>query len=353
MIKQFIAYDSGKTVNQGQVFYWSAVKALQKALPQEFNKADLAASMQYVLEEVGGEYIRHWVAQSGCGDLAFAGGFFANVKFNQVVHQLDNVNSIFIHPGMGDEGLAVGAALGYMATHAPIPEPPIKLTDVYFGPGYNNTEIEQAIGQAGVQGEYCDNIERRVAELLAAGYVVARFHGRMEYGPRALGNRTILYQPTDSSVNNWLNQRLKRTEFMPFAPVTLAEYADRCYKNLDGARYPAKFMTITFECTDWMQQNCPAVVHIDGTARPQLIDESTNPSYYKILQEYHAITGLPCLINTSFNMHEEPIVCTPEDAVRGFLNGNLDYLAAGNYLLRHPQIENFQRSSESEVFPVV
>ncbi len=353
LLKQFIAYDTGKTVNRGQVFYWSAVKALQKALPNNFKPEDLAASMQSVLEDIGSTYIRHWVQQTGCGDLAVAGGVFANVKFNQAVHELDNVNSIFVHPGMGDEGLAVGAALAYNATNGTIPQPPLRLTDVYLGPSYDDAEIAQAIAQASVQAEKCDNVERRVAELLAEGNVVARFNGRMEYGPRALGNRTILYQPTDPSVNSWLNHRLNRTEFMPFAPVTLAEYADQCYKQLDGARHSAQFMTITFQCTDWMQQHCPAVVHVDGTARPQLINESDNPSYYQILKEYYTITGLPCLINTSFNLHEEPIVCTPEDAVRGFLNGNLDYLAAGNYLIKHPQIDRFQRSVEREIVPVV
>jgi carbamoyltransferase len=163
----------------------------------------------------------------------------------------------------------------------------------------------------------------------------------MEYGPRALGNRSILYQPTDSTVNDWLNKRLKRTEFMPFAPVTLDEFADQCYKNLDGARYAAKFMTITFGCTPWMKQRCPAVVHVDGTARPQLINQRTNPSYYRILQEYHKLTGLPSLINTSFNLHEEPIVCSPEDAIRAFRDGHLDYLAMGNYLLKHTDRVSF------------
>ena len=158
----------------------------------------------------------------------------------------------------------------------------------------------------------------------------------MEYGPRALGNRSILYQATDPSVNDWLNKRLKRTEFMPFAPVTLAEFADQCYENLDGAKYAAKFMTITFNCSDWMKQHCPAVVHVDGTARPQLVDGDTNPSYVRILQEYHKLTGLPCVINTSFNMHEEPIVCSPADALRAFLEGGLDFLVMGSYLLEHP-----------------
>ena len=355
LLKTFTAFDRGQTVNRGGVFYWSAVKALQKALPDDFKKEDLAASMQQVLETEGSAYIRHWVNKSGCGNVAVAGGVFANVKFNQAVHELDNVTSLFVHPGMGDEGLAVGAALAYNATQGSPKS--YKIPDVYLGPSYSDAEIERAIDQSvkrekALRFERCDNIERWVAELLSKGHVVARFDGRMEYGPRALGDRTILYQPTDPSVNTWLNQRLNRTEFMPFAPVTLEDYADQCYHNLDGARHTAQFMTITFNCTDWMQQHCPAVVHVDGTARPQIIAEPINPSYYRILKEYHAITGLPCLINTSFNLHEEPIVCTPEDALRGFLKGKLDYLAAGNFLLRHPQIDSFQRSEEKAIASV-
>ncbi|MCJ7813611.1 carbamoyltransferase, partial [bacterium] len=132
--------------------------------------------------------------------------------------------------------------------------------------------------------------------------------------------------------NDWLNKKLGRTEFMPFAPLTLMEHAEECYQNLKGAEYPAKFMTITFNCTDYMKKVSPATVHVDGTARPQLIDEMTNTSYYKILKEYHRLTGLPSIINTSFNMHEEPIVCTPEDAIRAFRMGHLDYLAIGHFL---------------------
>jgi carbamoyltransferase len=144
-----------------------------------------------------------------------------------------------------------------------------------------------------------------------------------------------LYQTTDKTVNDWLNKRLKRTEFMPFAPVTLKEYAQQCYKNVSGAESPAHFMTVTFDCTDWMKERCPAVVHVDGTARPQIIDRESNPSYYRILDEYRKITGLPSIINTSFNMHEEPIVCSPCDAIRAFKESKLDYLALGNYLVRN------------------
>jgi carbamoyltransferase len=332
ILKRFITYDNGSTINQGQVFYWAAVKALEKALPPSYKREDLASSMQQILEEIGCVYIQHWVEKTGCGDLALAGGVFANVKFNQHIHELPNVHSVFIHPGMGDEGLAVGAAFASGARPG-IASKSTRLSDVYFGPRYGERDIESAIVKAGLHAVYVHDIERKIAELLAQGHAVARFDGRMEYGPRALGNRSILYQATDPSVNDWLNRRLKRTEFMPFAPVTLEEFADHCYENLDGARDPAKFMTITFDCTNWMKKHCPAVVHVDGTARPQLIDRWTNPSYYRILDEYRQLTGLPSVINTSFNMHEEPIVCSPDDAIRAFTDGHLAYLAMGNYLL--------------------
>ena len=336
LLKRFMCYENGSTVNKGQVFYWAAVKAIEKALPRSFKREDLAASMQQLLEEIGCSYVQHWIKKSGCSNLALAGGVFANVKLNQRIHEMEDVQSVFVHPGMGDEGLATGAcfALGMALSKSNGNKfTSAKLADVYFGPSFSDAEIGRAIAKEGLSAEYVGDIECEIAKLLARGYVVARFAGRMEYGPRALGNRSILYQATDPTVNDWLNKRLKRTEFMPFAPVTLAEFADQCYEDLAGARYSAQFMTITFRCTDWMRKNCPAVVHVDGTARPQIIDQQTNPSYYRILDEYRKLTGLPSLINTSFNMHEEPIVCSPSDALRGFTDGGLDYLAIGNYLI--------------------
>ena len=249
---------------------------------------------------------------------------------------MKSVRSLFVHPGMGDEGLALGAAFALASARSETTISPGKLSDVYFGPEYGEGETQAAIAQEGLEAGYVPDIEKKVAELISQGQVVARFAGRMEYGPRALGNRSILYGATDPKVNDWLNQRLKRSEFMPFAPVTLEQYADQCYENLEGARYASKFMTVTFDCTAWMKERCPAVVHVDGTARPQLINRETNPSYYRIVDEYRKITGLPSVINTSFNMHEEPIVCSPRDAIRGFLDGGLDYLAIGNFLLKNP-----------------
>ena len=154
----------------------------------------------------------------------------------------------------------------------------------------------------------------------------------MEYGPRALGNRSILYDPTDNSINDWLNKRLHRTETMPFAPSVLDTGAPLYYENYSKGDYPAKFMTITFSCTKDVQK-AKAVVHLDNTTRPQVVSEYQNPRYYKILQLYKKATGLSLFVNTSFNIHEEPIVCSPEDAIRSFKLNSVDVLVMGNWAI--------------------
>ena len=182
--------------------------------------------------------------------------------------------------------------------------------------------------------EKTKNIDKEAARILAEGKVLARFHGRLEYGPRSLGNRSILYQTTDKTVNDWLNKKLKRTEFMPFAPATMEEYFNECYQTEGKDINTYNFMTITTDCTDKMKSISPAVVHIDGTARPQMVSKNNNPGLYKILYYYNKLTHIPSLINTSFNPHEEPIVCTPNDALKAFIDCKLEYLIIGPYLVK-------------------
>jgi carbamoyltransferase len=298
-----------------------------------FPKIDVAAAYQRALEIIAAGYIQHYVRQMGLSNVVMAGGVVANVKMNQRVFEIPGVKRIFIYPNMGDGGCGTGAAL--LACQEKIRGPEAYKT-VYFGPDYSDREIEEELRAADLAFEHVTPVEPLIAKLIHEGHVVGRFEGRMEYGPRALGNRSILYRATEPEVNQWLNQRLGRTEFMPFAPVTLYEHRHDCYNNIDGAEYAAQFMTITFDCTELMKRQSPAAVHVDGTARPQLIREECNPSYYRILKEYHQLSGIPTVINTSFNMHEEPIVNSPADAIRAFLHGNLDFLAIGNFLVRHP-----------------
>jgi carbamoyltransferase len=301
-----------------------------------YHREDIAAAAQGLLEECTVAFVRSFVEETGLKDVVLAGGIFANVKVNQRVAEIEGVKSVFIHPNMGDGGTTTGATFLVWADHlekqGKIFEPHI-IEDVYYGPGYDDTRIEKAIGGFKFQYRRSDRIEEETAELVARKKVVGRFNGRMEYGPRALGNRSILADPTDKGINDWLNDRLRRTEFMPFAPSTLYEAAPRLYKNYSTGEYPSYFMTITFDVFPEWVKKASAVCHVDGTARPQVVKESANPSYYKILKEYEKRTGLPLLVNTSFNMHEEPIVCTPEDALRSLEKGCVDVLSIGSFLV--------------------
>ena len=155
----------------------------------------------------------------------------------------------------------------------------------------------------------------------------------MEFGPRALGNRSILCSAKDPAINNTLNKKLGRTEFMPFAPIILDKFA-KDYLNINNELDNYKYMTITCNCKPLMISKAPASVHVDKTARPQIVSQKENRRLYKILSEYYKLSGVPVLINTSFNMHEEPIVFTPEDAIRAFLDGNLDYLIINNFVIQ-------------------
>ncbi|HIG11573.1 MAG: carbamoyltransferase C-terminal domain-containing protein [bacterium] len=298
-----------------------------------FPMIDVAAAWQWVLEEVATGLIGHWAQILGCSKVVLSGGVTANVKMNQRIHELDCVDEIYIYPNMGDGGCASGIAM-QASWPGGVKEP---LPSAYLGPEFSDDEIKAALDKAGLAAERPANLAAEVASRIHGGEVVARFAGRMEYGPRALGNRSILYHGREPEVNQWLNQRLGRTEFMPFAPVTLWEKRHDCYRGLQGAEHTAQFMTITFDCTETMIASCPAAVHVDGTARPQLIRREMNPGYYDILSEYEKLSGLPSLINTSFNMHEEPIVCTPDDAIRAFLDGRLDGLAIGGFYVQQPR----------------
>ncbi len=300
-----------------------------KKLLQAYERETIAAVFQRLLEEELEAVVRPYAEQTGLKHLALCGGVFANVKLNASLFRGLGMTQVYVFPHMGDGGLAVGAGLEFLQTR---PQP---FDTVYWGPEYTIAELEAALLAAKSEGlsfRREEQIEIAVAEFLAQNKVVARFNGRMEFGPRALGNRSILYSATDREANTWLNQRLRRTEFMPFAPVVMADKAHRLFRDIDGTEHACKFMTIILTCTDWTKERCPAVVHVDGTARPQFVTKTANPSLYRILMHYECLTGIPLLINTSFNMHEEPIVCTPVDAVRAFLAARLDYLAMGPFL---------------------
>ncbi len=265
-------------------------------------------------------------------NILLSGGVFANVKLNQKIKNLSKTKDIFIFPHMGDGGLCVGAA--YLAYVKKKHQRPQQIQSVFWGNSINNNEIIRHLKNYKFEYKHYKNISKKVAQILSKGEIVVRVFGRMEFGPRALGNRSILCNCDNKNINNYLNKKLNRTEFMPFAPITLEENAKDLYIGIKKAEKALRFMTITLNCTKKMKDNYPAAIHVDGTARPQIVYKNENKDLYKLLSYYKKFTGKSTLINTSFNMHEEPIVCSPNDAIRGFLDGRLDYLILKNFLIK-------------------
>jgi carbamoyltransferase len=303
--------------------YKKPLKRLVQGRPRE----EVAYAFQFLLEREMVRLTRRHTEGKRV-HLTLAGGVFANVKLNRAMSQELAPESVFIFPNMGDGGLCVGAAL---TIAAPNPAP---VSNMYLGAEFTEPEILQSLGKSPtLRFEKPQDMARMVAAELAKHRIVARFDGRMEFGPRALGNRSILYQCGDRSVNDWLNHQLRRTEFMPFAPICLWEDADEYFEIREGERRACEFMTLVVMCTEKMKQTCPAAVHVDGTARPQLVRREINPGMYGILAAYKELTGISCLINTSFNMHEEPIVRSPHDAISAFRQSKIDLLILGPYLV--------------------
>lgn len=266
-------------------------------------------------------------------DICLAGGIFANVKVNQRIRECSPlVKNVFVQPAMGDEGLAIGAALLSLQENGIASE---KLIDVYWGNSYTDNEIKLELEKWSDNYTWTDysEVEIEIAKLLNEGKVVGRFNGAMEFGPRALGNRSILIHPTNKDINDIVNNRLKRTEFMPFAPSVLDFRAKDYFIGFESKHLTADWMTVTYDVFKDRVAEIAAVVHIDNTARPQIVKEATNESYYKILKEFNRLSGLGCVVNTSFNMHEEPIIASPFDAMRAFDLGSVDCLAIGSFIV--------------------
>jgi len=269
-----------------------------------FTREDVAASCQAAFEKV----LLEWIGNITNGKLAVSGGCFANVLTNMKIAHM--VKDFYVAPPMMDDGLSIGAAL---CAFDPIP---VKRQEhMYLGlPQMPNVCCASA-------GEVAKEIEQ--------GKIVGLFQGEMEFGPRALGNRSILADPRDKNINKVLNERLSRTEFMPFAPVVLEDFAANILVDYNIGKANAPFMTSCWKVVPEWAKLIPAVVHIDGTARPQVIKRSVNPFYYDIVKAFYERTGIPVLINTSFNTHEEPIICFEREAEWALKTGRVDILVRG------------------------
>ena len=315
-------------------------QAVIKDLCADLSREDIAAGLQAYTEQLICAWVQQQVKKLNVTKLALAGGVFANVKLNQRILALPEIENIYIHPNMGDGGLASGAAFEVYSRLNNGLEPQLN-QQVYLGTEINRDNALAALKAQELRYEEPENLALTVAKLLAAGKVVARADGKMEYGPRALGNRTVMAPCNDPSINQWLNHKFARTEFMPFAPVILQEQAKEYFPTWQENHITARFMTITYNVSELAKKNIPAAIHVDNTARPQVIRREDNPDYYDIVKEFYALTGVPSVINTSFNMHEEPIVRTAEEAIRAFQSAELDALILGPFLLQRPTVYHY------------
>ena len=294
-------------------------------------REDAAAWVQRGTEEVLLAGISRWLERTGADRVALAGGVFANVRINGLVAALPGVVDVHVFPHMGDGGLAAGAAL-----HAADPTP-APLASAYLGPPLSDAECEAAARGAGFSVSRPADPDGALADALVAGRPVVRCVGPMEFGPRALGHRSILAPADRPEASAALNGALQRDDFMPFAPILRAEEASGAFPGLAPVARAARFMTVALPAAAAFVEACPAAVHVDGTARPQVVGEEDEPSLHRLLGAYHECTGRPGLVNTSFNMHQEPIVASAADAVRSFRASGLSRMRLGPLVLDRPE----------------
>ncbi|MGZ5037450.1 MAG: carbamoyltransferase C-terminal domain-containing protein [Usitatibacter sp.] len=296
----------------------------------------IAGAIQALTEELVTEWVRHWIARTGCRDVAAAGGVFMNVKASQKVAAMPEVGRLFVMPSAGDDSCAIGAAAwGSLRCDPGVALAP--LADLYLGVEFTDEDIARALGETDAAARYAierpGDVDLEVGRLLAANHIVGRFCGRMEFGARALGNRSILAHPGDPRNAARINDAIKCRDFwMPFAPSILEEDMPRY--ALGAERVFAPYMCIAFDGTDDAKRDLAAAMHPrDGTLRPQAIRRAWNPRYHALVSEFKSRTGIGAVLNTSFNLHGEPIVCSPADAIRAADLSALGHVAIGPFLL--------------------
>ena len=292
---------------------------------------DYAASIQRLLENVSLGLIDYYLGDilKETGKLCFAGGVALNVKLNQRIIAMPHVQELFVQPAASDAGTAIGAA-SFVANQ--LGEPVEKMEHVYLGPSYTNEQCMAACEacEHELDWELVEDAPARAAQLLADGNPLAWFQGRMEFGPRALGNRSILGDPSTAAIADRINEQIKyRERWRPFCPSML----DTVAEDILQTDHPSPYMTFTFDVAESWKSRIPEVVHEDGTARAQIVTRDTNPRYYQLIEEVEKRTGNAVVLNTSLNRRGEPMVCSPEDALNMFFGSDLEYLMMEDVLV--------------------
>jgi len=334
LAKHFSVDDLGRVASDFESY--PAMRRAIFAIAEGAAREDVAASVQKLLEAFTLTSVRRLLAAHPVRHLGLAGGVFGDVRLNQRLAEECDIDEVFVYPAMSDAGLAAGGVLDFrlrrdgMETWLANRRP---LETLYYGRDFG-ADADRAFAADARLEKVSDNPTADAAALIAAGKIVAIFTKGMEYGPRALGARSILAAPHDAAINDELNTRLSRTEFMPFAPVVAEDDAARVFDLPEPSRTAARFMTITCAVRPAWRSRIPAVVHVDDTARPQLIRRADNALYFDILENYKRITGIPVLINTSFNAHEEPIINTPAECAEALVDDRVDYVVTDEAVWR-------------------
>ncbi len=324
----------------------------------EFHQ-DIAHSGQQVVEEIMVNIARHVYRQTGLDNLCVAGGVGLNCVANWRMLQESGFKSIFIQPAAGDSGGALGTAF-YLCNSVLRCPRTFVMKHACWGPGFSAAEIRAALARHGLAHEYFpreEDLLSAAARLIADGKVVGWFQGRMEFGPRALGARSLLADPRNPQMKEIINAKVKfREAFRPFAPSVLKERAHEYFELPVGMDAP--FMLLVPPVRPALRTVIPAVTHQDGTGRVQTVTEEVNGRYYRLIKAFAGLTGIPVVLNTSFNVRGEPIVCTPQDAIRTFVNTGIDVLVIGDYIVREKpgQVDfeaGLRRSIALETAPLV
>lgn len=301
--------------------------------------ADIAASIQIVTEEILLKMANYLHSRTGLKKLCMAGGVALNSVANGRILKETPFEELYIQPAAGDGGAALGAAL--WAYHTVLGKPRhFVMEHAYWGEEYNNeAQLSEFLKQSGLKYEYTSNDEKlttRVVDALKDGKVIGWFQGRFEWGPRALGNRSILADPRRADMKDIVNTKIKfREPYRPFAPSVLAESAEQFFDLPEASKqYPSRFMLYVVNVHENQRNTVPAITHVDGTARLQTVHESSNPRYYKLIKTFGEATGVPMILNTSFNLKGEPIVNSPQDAVKTFSKSEMDWLVLEHFIIK-------------------
>lgn len=307
----------------------------RRGAPFEERHKNIASSLQYVLEETALHMVQWLHEKTGAANLSMAGGVALNCVMNARIARDGPFDSVWVQPAAGDAGTALGAAL-YVDYHRRGGKREWTMEHAYLGPSYPDEEIERFLYASRQDFRRLDDVAGEAAALLAQEKILGWFQGRMEFGPRALGARSILASPLDGAMQARLNGLKDREDFRPVAPVVMEERAAEWFDGRGGS-ICAPFMLFVYDVLAHRAQQIPAVRHIDGTARVQTVRRDQNPRYYDLLAAFERLTGVPVLVNTSFNTRGEPVVCTPRDAVECFWTSPLDALVIGPYLIEKPR----------------